>query len=268
MAEFTYIYRTSGGERLEASIEAESRDDAFVALRAKGIRPIKVIAKDGTKANGAAVKRRHLPWVAGLAAVVLGILVSFIVGRKTSKPFPIAEDGTKITTTVATPLERQRIPGDRRRIEQAMGGFQFRTDAVLAQFAEPGRPFVAPQDAVDDQSASLDATIRIASNEFSEQIDLKRIVAGMKRELKAYISAGGTWEEYLSELIKRQKLEISYRENAEKKIGEALDGETPDLAKAYDLWLKANAQLDSMGIYPIPIPDALREYQLQLGFDE
>jgi hypothetical protein len=39
-----------------------------------------------------------------------------------------------------------------------------------------------------------------------------------------------------------------------------------DTAKAYDFFLKANAQLQSMGIYPLP--DTLRSYQNTLDFDE
>ena len=39
-------------------------------------------------------------------------------------------------------------------------------------------------------------------------------------------------------------------------------------AKAYDLWLKANAQLQSMGIYPIVLPDSLWDYQMSVDLDE
>ena len=40
------------------------------------------------------------------------------------------------------------------------------------------------------------------------------------------------------------------------------------LKEAYDYWLKANAQLQAMGIYPLALPDALRSYQMSLGIDE
>ena len=64
---------------------------------------------------------------------------------------------------------------------------------------------------------------------------------------------------------KRQKQEIAYREKAEDRLKEMLKGDT---AAAYDFFLKANAQLQSMGIYPLPLPDSLRNYQLSLDFDE
>ena len=76
---------------------------------------------------------------------------------------------------------------------------------------------------------------------------------------------GGTAEEFVAELIKRQKLEIAYREKAEARLNEMLKG---DAAKAYDFFLKANAQLQSMGIYPLPLPDSLRSYQNTLDLDE
>jgi hypothetical protein len=41
--------------------------------------------------------------------------------------------------------------------------------------------------------------------------------------------------------------------------GKVLDNQ---LKSAYDFWLKANAQLQSLGIYTIPLPDKLRNYQL------
>ena len=94
-------------------------------------------------------------------------------------------------------------------------------------------------------------------------VDLKRIVAGMKREMRAYLAGGGTVDGYLAELEKRQRLEVSYRERAEQRLAELLK----DQKAAYAYWLKANAQLQSMGIYPLPLPDALRMYQMGLELE-
>ena len=110
--------------------------------------------------------------------------------------------------------------------------------------------------------------VKASEDELSETIDLKRIVEGMRRELKGYLAAGETVDEYLAELVKRQRVEISLRENAEKKVLAAIASDEENHAKAYDYWLKANAQLQSMGIYPIPLPDALRDYQFNLNLDE
>ena len=104
----------------------------------------------------------------------------------------------------------------------------------------------------------------MASTDFTEVSDLKRIVAGLKREMRAYLAGGGTVEQYLSELTRRQKLEVSYRENAEKR----LEGMLSKPKEAYGYWLKANAQLKSMGIYELPLPDALQGYQAGLDLNE
>ncbi len=110
----------------------------------------------------------------------------------------------------------------------------------------------------------------------------------MKLEMRAYLAAGGTVAQYLAELAKRQKLEVSYRENAERRLNEMLTAaneatppqeEAPprpartrsnasaSLKAAYAYWLKANAQLQSMGIYPLALPDALRMYQMGLELE-
>ena len=49
---YTYAYKTSDGARHEEAMEAGSREAVFVALREKGIKAIKVVAADGSKANG------------------------------------------------------------------------------------------------------------------------------------------------------------------------------------------------------------------------
>ena len=171
--------------------------------------------------------------------------------------------------------------------------FAHAAERWLARYAEPGRGAQAgpgagnglartrsaasAQPSTADFEAALREPIRIASTDFTEVVDLKRIVAGMKREMRAYLAGGGTAEQYVAELEKRQRLEISYRERAEQRLNELLkeqkvdgrrqDGGSPYKA-AYAYWLKANAQLQAMGIYPLALPDALRSYQMNLDIEE
>ena len=216
------------------------------------------------------------------------------------QPITVTTPQGPVTVRVATPLPRQAIPGDRRKIEEAVAQerdppvFHFAAERWLARFAEPGRAVAAtegtkPTDA--EFTACLREPIRIASSDFTEVVDLKRIVTGMKREMRAYIAGGGTVEQYLAELEKRQRLEISYRDNAERRLNDMLNGQdarspsatggTPvvpvngqdargrdSLKAAYAYWLKANAQLQAMGIYPLALPDALRSYQMSLDIEE
>ena len=81
---YTYAYKTSDGARHEAAMEAESRDAVFAALRAKGVRPIKVVAADGSKANGEVrgIRGRVVAVLVVLAAVVVGG-VAYFQGTRT-----------------------------------------------------------------------------------------------------------------------------------------------------------------------------------------
>lgn len=275
---FTYYYKTSDGLRHEAEIGAPSRDEAFAALRERGIRPIKLVAKDGSTANGEVRGMRKRAVAAIVVAVALAAgAVAFLLGRRAPQPAPVVVTPQgPVTFTAASPLARQRIPGDRLRIENLPTNlFAFASEACLAGYAEPGRPLpdLASLDEADVRAA-LAKPVMISSRDFTEHVDLKRIVAGMKRELNAYLAGGGTVDGYAAELVKRQKMEIAYREKAAARLQELLaaPGETPrsagTSAAAYAYWLKANASLQAMGIYPLELPEALRAYQLTLDIDD
>ena len=333
---FAYTYRSSDGQRHAAEIEAESRDAAFARLRTEfGIRPIRVELKteneelkigDG-KADGDDKGFKGVKGFKGTIGLILAAALLAALGiwlwlaaRRVGDnvPYQVMTPQGPVTYSVAQPLPRQMIPGDRGRIENGKlriegddgtgggtGVFRFAAEAYLALFAEPGRPMEVNGDGdvrlpsqssrpsqmsqearVADFKACLKEPIRIASNDFTEIVDLKRIVTGMKLEMRAYLAAGGTVAQYLAELAKRQKLEVSYRENAERKLNEMLAAtgsqtsqtpQTPQTSQtpqtpnsyqaAYAYWLKANAQLQSMGIYPLPLPDALRMYQMGLELE-
>ena len=308
---FAYTYRSSDGQRHTAEIEAESRDAAFAAIRRElGVKPIKVTAAGGRDRQDArdnqdardAKRRRAI--VLGVVGVLMVLaLGAWLWARRADAPYQVMTPQGPVTLSVAAPLTRQRIPGDRSRIEAAVAKdrnppvFRFSAEAWLARYAEPGRQVPANDKtrvADHDFQVALREPIRIASTDYTEWVDLKRIVAGMKREMGAYLAAGGTVDGYLEELEKRQKLEISYRERAEQRLQEMLadkeivresqldaSGENVKsvnhepqalnrqrLAAAYAFWLKANAQLKSMGIWEIPLPETLRPYQMNLDIDE
>ena len=320
---FSYTYRSSDGQRHTAEIEAESRDVAFARVRTElGIKPIKVtaIGDAGGRVSSRAVAaaRDGLPPGGKAVAYILSVAFVFLVvvawlllrnGGLGGPPAQFTVDTPQgpVTYTVASPLPRQTILGDRARIDAARETvFQSSAEKQLARFAEPGRAVkngfnraerrndqmdptrsarlntLVPAEA--DFRACLKEPIRIASTDFTEVVDLKRIVAGMKNEMRAYLAGGGTAEGYIAELEKRQKLEISYRERAEQKLNRMLNNQdltseqstnppisqssNPQLRAAYAYWLKANASLKSMGIYELPLPDILRSYQMGLDIDE
>ena len=322
---FAYTYRSSDGQRHTAEIEAESRDAAFAKVRAElGIKPIRVTAaepEDGSRQDAASPKMatqggagraanvsaapRGGTWRAAILAVAALAAAAgawwWLRRAGDGAPYQVMTPQGPVTYSVAAPLPRQAIPGDRQRIEQAIGGadrrqnggspskagqgaFAHAAERWLARYAEPGRKIdgLKIEDlglkGDDAWRSCLREPIRIASADFTEVVDLKRIVAGMKREMRAYLAGGGTVEGYLAELEKRQRLELSYRERAEQKLEELLAARPAagkDLSPAsdppkaaYAYWLKANAQLQAMGIYPLALPDALRSYQMGLDIEE
>ena len=283
MAKFIYTYRSSDGVRHEERMDAANRDTVFVALRERGIKAIKVIASDGTKANGEVhgVQKRIVIAIAAAVAIVAGSVAYWTgthkagEGQSGEEIMTITPQGPVVTRN-ADPLQRQIIMGNRSRIERAADEiFTAAPERFLARFAEPGRPLGDPMPEAPTETefrVNLGVPIRVASNELTEYIDLKRIVTDIKREMRAYLSGGGSVDGYITELVKRQKMEIAYRESADKKLMEmvaVLDGKNKKATEeAYDYWLKANAHLQSMGIYPIVLPDNLRSYQMGLDITD
>ena len=276
---YAYAYKTSDGARHEATIEAESREAVFSTLRAKGIKAIKVVAADGSKANGEirGVRKRVVSLVAFLAAVLAGVLVWHFTPD--GRPVIVTAQGSS-EARVASPLPRQQIPGNHKRVESFPTNlFSTAAEAFLARFAEPGRPFTAPEAIWPSKKQfeeAFDAPIFIADNEFSEYIALKRIVVGIKNELREYLAADGYVSGYINELIKRQNQEIAYRQEADQRLKDMLKIQptSRDMTipkerqrQAYDYFLRANASLDSMGIEPLPLPRILVQYQRSVGIE-
>ena len=264
---YSYAYKTKDGTRHEATMVAESREEVFVRLREQGVKAIKVVAADGSKANGEIRGvRKRVVIAAVLATAVLAGGAVFLAFNRLA-----GESDETYRENVAVPLPRQEILGDRKRIEVLPSEVgQSPVDAFLAKFAEPGRPFSAPQDTWPSREAFEEAfhnPLKVSEKDFTEQIDLKRMIEGMKREMKKYLRCGGLVSGYIRELIKRQNTEIAYREKAEKKLFELL-AQKGGRQAAYDYWVKANAQLQSMGIYALPLPNRLSQMQSAIDLDE
>ncbi len=285
---FIYYYKKSDGIRHEAEIDAPTRDEAFAVLRRQGIRPIKVLEKEPVRAYNGIRKRIvfFIVVVVGVVAGVLGWFASRAADEDVSSPYP--QTGADVHEPVATnpppavavkkererrfiakPLARQRIPGDRARIERLKREiFDNPAETLLARFAEPGQrigPLTLTQEAKEAFGKVLKKPLYVKAEELTEAIDLKRIVSGMKREMSTYLTAGGSVEEYFTELQKRQNVEVERREKAEQHLAKLLNEKNP--ARAYSFWLKANASLHALGIAPIPIPEELRGQQSKLGLE-
>lgn len=269
---YEYAYKTSDGARHVEEMDAPSREAVFAALRARGIKAIKVVAKEGGKANGEVrvigVRKRVVTALVAAAALA-AIALTVFVQRETAPEGGGA--GPAAVLRVARPLPRQMIPGDRERLMAAPTNlFAHALERALSKFAEPGRvlhgdPFAAEADLTATLTnetallAVLDAPLYVSESAFTEHVDLARITAGLKREMGDYVRGGGSARDYVRELLRRQQLEYDTRDKAARRLQELLAGKGADTAAAYDFWLKANARLQAMGIYPLPLPNALRD---------
>ena len=253
---YTYIYKTSDAVRREATINAASREEAFVMLRKQGIKAIKVIAADGSKANGEirGVRKRVVALLVVLAALVVGV-IAFVAG---GRGVPVAQK----TNSAATP--RHQIYGDPAVVEAFEQG-RFDSilsrpgDRYLAWFAQPGK-LMCPKDTtlfelrkispqvVADLEKTLHEDLTIDWSESREVNELKQIVNGIRQELRDYLANGnGTVRSFGRRLYERTQQEIQIFERTRRELA---------LEKNPAIWESKNDALRALGLRTIPTPNA------------
>lgn len=244
---YTYAYKTSDGTRHEASMDAESREAVFEALRKKGIRPIKVIAEDGSKANGEIRGvRRRVVGVAAVLAAIVAVIATSLYNRVSAPPLPEFESGQT----------RRQIIGDTAIIDKGIATgwsdvFPEEGDRFFASFAIPGVRAGQRNTTVEEIKAALDRDVEVSDSDGLEARQVKSMVAGMKAEARAYINAGGSIVDYGKRLTERQDAEIAIYERAKAEIDHARKTMSQDDFIA--LWEGCNDQLRNLGIRLVPL---------------
>ena len=246
---YTYAYKDSEGKRHEESIDAASREAVFEALRARGIRPIKVVAADGSKANGEVrgVRRRVAVTIVLIAAVVVGA-VAYFVGARSS-------DSGKAPPFEAEQTRRQVI-GDTAVVDKGIltgwsEVFPEEGERFFASFAIPGVKAGQRNTTVEELNAALGRKVAVSPDDGMEARQIKSMVEGMKAEARAYIAAGGTIVEYGKRLTERQDAEIAIYERAKTDFEAAKKTKSDDDLVAY--WESLNDQLRNLGIKLLPL---------------
>ena len=231
---YTYAYKSSDGTRHEAAMEAASREAVFAALRTKGIKAIKVVAADGSKANGEirGVRKRVVLATALSAAVVAG-LVAFAAFYLTSN--------AKRQTSNPQASPRHQIYGDPAIMEAFERGrfeevFTNKADRMLAWFAQPGKlmcpkgtdprrcaaDFALFWHGVSDtlcQLGDCDGRDAHRPSDSREVRELKQIVNGMRQELRDYLANGnGTPKSYWRRLLERTQEEMRIYERTRREL--------------------------------------------------
>ena len=255
---YTYAYKTADGARHEETMEAASREAAFETLRARGIRPIKVAACDGSKANGeespAARRARTVRRLAAAAAAAAAALFIF----HAAKNAPAAEDGSNAKATA-----RHQIYGDPAIVSafergEFAGALPRSGDRMLAIFAQPGRLMfhkgtdprrptqeemrIFTQYAAEELGEGED--VAITGGDSREERELKQIVNGMRAELREYLANGnGTPRSYWRRLNERTTREMLIYERTKRE----LENETDEAVRE-----RKNEALRRLGLLTVP----------------
>lgn len=252
---YTYAYKTPDGTRHEATMNAASREEVFATLRQQGIKAIKVVAADGSKANGEVrgIRKRVVVALVLTAAAVAGIFAYVGGTRSVAAAEPVA----------ASP--RHQIYGDPVVMEEfergSFGEVLTRPgDRLLAIFAQPGKLMCAkgvePRrlDAVAAQALEAYAKTELAlpqdlvpaENEPREVRELKQILNGIRAEFRDYLANGnGTVRSFWRRLNERTLQEMQIYERTRREL---------EKEKAAAVWDEKNASLRRLGLRTIPNP--------------
>lgn len=208
---FLYQYRTPDNKQHRAVIRAASKDAVYALLKAQGIKPGRVEEAPGffNKLFGKGKR-----WLA-IGVLALIALVAIATAHKLHRRM-----GDALTATVVE--ERSQLYGDPVVIQECEDAgwtnvFDNAFDCLLAHYAVPGRavPQMPKVDVADVEKAL--ALVAIRSGELEEAVKMKRMVNGMKQELREYIADGGTIRGYVKRLSIRQRAESDIFDLAQKK---------------------------------------------------
>ena len=243
---YFYAYKSSDGMRHEDALEATSREEVFAVLRKRGIKAIKVIAADGSKANGAVqgVRKRLVAALFASAVVGTALILYWVRPAADVRPFQIAET-------------RRQVIGDAAIIEQGIRSgwaevFSEAGDRFLASFAIPGVEAGVRQVKSDEIRRALDKNIKITPTDTLEAQQIKSMVQGMKREARQYLAAGGTLISYGQRLVERQETELAIARRVEEEVLKA--SKTLDESAFMSFYEKKNDELRNLGLRPILLP--------------
>lgn len=253
---YTYAYKTSDGVRHEDSMNAASREEVFAALRKRGIKAIKVVAADGSKANGEihGVRKRVVAVLVAFVAVGVGVIAYFSGTRSGS------DLGGSAAISFQTDQARRQIIGDVAVVEKGIltgwsDVFPLEGDRFLASFAIPGVNAGMRSTSEAELLLALKTKTEVKSSDSIEARQIKAMVEGMKNEARRYIAAGGTIVEYGKRLTERQDAEIAIYNRIKADVDQARS--TMSKKDFISYWEKRNDELRSLGIRTIRLKKEL-----------
>lgn len=235
-------------------MKAASRDEVFAALRKQGIKAIKVVAADGSKANGEIHGVRKRVVAALVAFVALGVgVVAYFSGTRTGSDL-----GGSVKTSFQTDQARRQVIGDAAIIEKGIRNgwsdvFELEGERFLASFAIPGVKAGQRNTSEKEFTAALENKCVVADSDSLEARQIKAMVEGMKNEARRYLAAGGSIVEYGKRLTERQDAEIAIYNRVKEEV-EKVKVSLPE-EDFIQYWERRNDELRNLGIKPIVLSD-------------
>ena len=258
---YIYAYKTSDGIRHEDTMNASSREEVFAELRKRGIKAIKVVAADGSKANGEirGVRRRVVIILLALVALSVGITAYLTGTNFGTKRSDLVVPNSAVIDTVSNPYAsaanvdktRRQVFGDEAIVAKGIRTgwadvFALEGDRFLASFAIPGVKAGQRNTSLKEFEAAINSMCEINPNDSPEARQIKAMVEGMKDEARQYIAAGGKIVDYGKRLTERQDAEIAIYERIKSEIEKAKDTLGED--EFMDVWERRNEELRNLGI--------------------
>lgn len=247
---FIYSYNTKQNERREGlTISAPNRDAAFSELNRQGIRPYKLYPAPGLWNKAQSLGGRGLTIIV-LAVFLLLLLVVALTQHKDIVKLEKDDDVREMVNGAITSKVRRQLIGDQGVIDRGIRTgwadvFEHEGERFLASFAIPGIPATIRATNVAALAVETDGM---------EARQIKAMVEGMKDELRRFVTAGGTIEQYGRRLVARQDDEIAIYTRACNEVEQAVkSGKNKlDIAELVD---KRNDELRRMGVKSIAMPE-------------
>ena len=258
---FIYSYTTHQNERREGlTISAPNRDAAYSELNKRGIRPFKLQPAPGMWNKLSAIGGRGLAII--ILAAALGLFMAIaLTQHKDIVELEQNDDVRDIVTGAINSKVRRQLIGDQGFIEKGIRTgwsdvFEHEGERFLASFAIPGVPATVRTTNVAALEEALKRKVEAKESDGMEARQIKAMVEGMKDELRRFVTAGGTIEQYGRRLVARQDEEIAIYNRACNEIEQAAKSNAGKSGIS-ELVDKRNGELRRMGIRLIAMPDAV-----------
>ena len=245
---FLYEYQDKANKRHRGTLNAATRADAYAALKAQGIKPIRCEEAPGFF-NLLFGKGKR--WLAIVILATLCVTLAVII-RSTPTP------SIYVSFDAAT---RRQIIGDAAIIDKGIRTgwsdiFDAEGDRFLASFAIPGTP-PAIRTTTEEKLRNALASENAAGRRVPDTLEarqIRAIVAGMKREINGLLKSGWTLREVGTALLQRQEEEIGYYERAKTEVETAAKSKMAPGALE-ELLDRRNDSLRKLGIRLVSMPE-------------